>query len=283
VQTIISPRSASVWRHGHPVRLAAGLYGNRELVRQLIVRDLGERYNTSLLGFSWSLLSPLVLLAVYTFVFSTVLHARWPGEATNSPIEFAVVLFAGLVPFTMFSEVLGRSPDLIVTVPNYVRKSVFPVELLPVSMLGSTLVQSIGRVGILLAAVLITRGSLPWTVLLLPVVLAPLVLLTVGLSWMLASLGVFLRDLSHSIGLILQLVFFATPIVYPLESVPEAWSPVIKLNPLTLIVESVRSVTVWGQTPDWAGLGAWALVDTLVALLGFMWFMRLRSSFADVL
>jgi len=192
-------------------------------------------------------------------------------------------VFAGLVPFSLFSEAMARAPDLIVSVPHYVRKSVFPVEVLPVSVLGSVLVQSAGRVAILLTAVLVTRGSLEWTAILLPIVLAPLVLLTLGLTWILASLGVFLRDIAHTVGLALQLVFFATPIVYPLQAVPETWLGLIRLNPLTSMVEGVRAVVVWGQVPDLVGLAAWTLVDVMVALFGYVWFMRLKGAFADVL
>lgn len=280
---VISPRAAPVWRNANPVRVVVGLWSHRELIRQLIRRDVRERYNASLLGFSWSILSPLGLLAVYTFVFSTVLHSRWPGTAGTNPTDFAVIVFAGLVPYSFFSETIVRAPDLIVAVPNYVRRVVFPVEVLPVSILGSILLQSIGRVMILLAAVLITRGTLEWTVILLPVVVVPLILLTLGLTWMLAGLGVFVRDISHSLGLFLQVLFFATPIVYPLESVPEPWAAFIRVNPLTSIVESMRLVVVWGQVPEWTGLGVWAVVDLAVAWLGYLWFMRLKSAFADVL
>jgi lipopolysaccharide transport system permease protein len=263
--------------------MARNLWGHRELIRQFSWREVAGRYKGSFLGLLWSFITPLVMLLIYTFVFGVIFQSRWPQARTGSLNEFAVILFAGLLTFNIFSECVTRAPTLIVGVPNYVKKVVFPLEILPVSTLGAALFHAGISLLIMLGAHLLLGGVLSWTILLLPVVLAPLLLLVLGLGWFLASLGVFVRDLGNAIGLLVQVLFFLTPIFYTAESVPEPFRSVLQLNPLTSVVENVRRVALWGEQPAWGALGVGLLLSGLALVLGYAWFMQTRKAFADVL
>jgi lipopolysaccharide transport system permease protein len=160
---------------------------------------------------------------------------------------------------------------------------VFPLEILPVSALGAALINSSFGLVIVLVGLLLSSGSLHWTLIYLPLVYLPLVALTLGLSWLLASLGVFIRDIGNFIGTAVQLLFFLTPIVYPISAVPQFMQPVLQLNPLTVVVEEFRRVALWGTAPDWPWLGGATLLSLLVMVGGYMGFMRSKQAFADVL
>jgi lipopolysaccharide transport system permease protein len=253
------------------------------LLRQFVRREIEARYRGSALGIVWSLVTPLLMLSIYTFVFSVVLNARWRGEAEGGQGAFAVTLFAGLIAFNVFSEVVNRAPTLIVHHPNYVKKVVFPLEILPVSALGAALFQALINVAILVAANLLITGTISSTLVLLPVAVIPLIGLGLGLGWFLASLGVYLRDIAYIVGLVTQVLFFLSAIFYPVEAVPESLRPLLYLNPLTTIVESFRRTLVWNLAPDWT---AWAVVSGvagMVFLLGYTWFMKTKTGFADVI
>lgn len=193
------------------------------------------------------------------------------------------MLFAGLIPFGVFSECVSRAPGLIVAVPSYVRKVVFPLELLPVSVLGSSLFHGVVGLAVLLAFALFERGDLPWTVVFLPVAILPLALVSLGLCWFLAGLGVFLRDLGHAIPLALQVAFFATPIIYPAESVPDRFQALVRFNLLAWTVERFRDLVFRGALPDREAFLVWTGVACVFAMLGHAWFMKTRKGFADVL
>jgi lipopolysaccharide transport system permease protein len=252
----------------------------RHLVFQLIARELKARYYTSFLGFLWVLLVPLSTLAIYTFVFSVVLPSAW--EDTRS-VPFAFILFAGLIPYTLFADVLNRSPAIILGHPNYVKKVVFPLQILPVVALGTAFVDSLVSIALLLAGILITSHSLSLTILLLPLAYLPLLLITMGISWLLASLGVYIRDMGPAVGILTRLWFFLTPIVYPLERVPQRFLWIMKLNPLAMVVESFRSALLWGTPWNWVEWSVWLFVGLILATLGYLWFMKTRTGFADVL
>jgi lipopolysaccharide transport system permease protein len=221
------------------------------------------------------------MLSVYTYVFSVIFRNSWPTHPGDRP-AYAIELFAGIVAYSVFSESVNHAPLLIVQNPNYVKKVVFPLELLPASLVGSALVHSMLSLPILFVASL-WFGPPHWTWLLLPLVYLPLIALTAGVCWFLAALGVFLRDVGNLVAVIVQLLFFVTPIVYPMQNVPASVKPMAWLNPLAAIVENFRHVTVDGRPPDWIPLILVTLVAAAVAVGGYTWFMKLKRAFADVI
>ena len=268
ITTILGPHG-SFWR-------------NRRLISQLAKREIVGRYRGSMLGILWSLFNPLFLLAVYTFVFGTVFRMKW-GAAAENTAQFAIVVFAGMIVHGFFAECAGRAPGLILENANYVKRVVFPLEVLPYVTVLAALFHTGVSVLVLLAFILIETESLHWTVLLLPVVLLPLAILTVGLCWFLASIGVYLRDVGQTIGLVTTLLLFLAPVFYPIQAVPAEYRNLIYLNFLTFIIEQVREVAIYGHVPDWWGLLLYSMLAVVVAQLGLAWFQRSRQGFADVL
>lgn len=265
-----------------PMGAVRSLWANRQLIARMGQREIIGRYKGSAMGLAWSFITPLFMLAIYTFVFSVVFQARW-GTSEESKTQFAVVLFAGLIVHTLFSDVINRAPQLVLGNVNYVKKVVFPLEILPVVQLLSATFHALVSVAVLIAAQLVFQGSLPITALLLPVVLLPFLLLTLGLAWCLASLGVFVRDVGQTINLITSVMLFMSPVFFPVQSLPPALQPWMHLNPLTFVIEQVREVVVWGRLPDWQGLAVYSLASIATAWLGFAWFQKTRKGFADVL
>ncbi len=264
--------------------LAHSLWRNRHLIVQMTKREVVGRYKGSAMGLAWSFFNPVFMLVVYTFVFSEIFKIRWGGTGgDDSKTQFAVILFVGMIVLSLFSEVLNRAPSLILSNVNYVKKVVFPIEILPVITMGAALFHSLISVGVLLAAFALFNGYLHWTAILLPFVLLPLVILTTGLCWMLASLGVFLRDVGQTVGIITTLLTFLSPVFYPIASVPERFRPFIMANPLTFIIEQAREVLIWGHLPNWLGLGIYTAAATVFAWAGYAWFQKTRKGFADVL
>lgn len=259
------------------------LWRNRYLIRQMTTREVVGRYKGSVMGIAWSFFSPVFMLAVYTFVFSEIFKARWGGGTQESKTQFAVILFAGLIILNIFSEVLNRAPSLISSNVNYVKKVVFPIEILPVIAMAAALIHGMISLVVLLAAYLIFNGFIQWTAIFIPFVLLPLIILTTALSWFLAALGVFLRDVGQTIGLITTVLTFLSPVLYPVTAVPERFRPFIMANPLTFIIEQAREVLIWGHYPDWTGLAIYTGVALLVAWAGYAWFQKTRKGFADVL
>jgi lipopolysaccharide transport system permease protein len=253
------------------------------LIAQFAVREVQGRYRGSFLGVLWSFASPLLMLAIYTLVFGVVLRSRWRASNPEGLGEFALLVFAGLIAFNLFNECIGRATGLIVAVPNFVKKVVFPLEILAVSALGSALFHLMVSVGALLAGMLVGLGRVPVTLLLLPLTAVPLLFMTLGLTWFLSGLGVFVRDLQHLVALGLQILFFATPIFYSLEIVPRPWQTLLRLNPLTPAVENFRRVIFWGVAPQWSGLAISTLVSGAILMLGYAWFMKTKRGFADVI
>ena len=264
--------------------LARSLWRNRQLIVQMTKREVVGRYQGSAMGLAWSFLNPVFMLVVYTFVFSEIFKSRWGGiGGDDSKTQFAVVLFVGMIVLGLFSEVLNRAPGLILSNVNYVKKVVFPIEILPVIAMGAALFHSFISLGVLLAAFALFNGYLHWTAVFTPLVLLPLVILTMGLAWMLASLGVFLRDVGQTIGIITTVLMFLSPVFYPITAVPERFRPIIMANPLTFIIEQAREVLIWGHLPNWLGLGTYTLVAVAIAWAGYAWFQKTRKGFADVL
>lgn len=262
--------------------MATLIRNHKELLGQLIKRDVVGRYKGSYLGLLWTFINPIVMLAVYTFVFSEIFNARW-GTVGNDKMEYALVLFTGFIVFNIFSEVISRSPNLILSNANYVTKVVFPLEILPISVLGSSLIHASINLVILLVSLMIVLGVLQWTLFLLPLVLLPLLLITLGIGWFMASLGVYLRDLSQIIGIAVQAIMLLSPIFYPVSAVPQNLKIVYYLNPISYVVEDTRRVVIWGQMPQWTWLGVGTLVGAIIFYLGYKWFQKTKPGFADVI
>jgi lipopolysaccharide transport system permease protein len=264
-----------------PGEIPASIWRNRDVIAALVRREIVGRYRGSVMGILWSFFQPVFMLAVYTFVFSVVFKARW-SAGSESKTEFALVLFAGLLIFNLFAECANRAPTLIFSNVNYVKKVVFPLEVLPLAVLGSALFHMLVSLAVWLIFYAVFFGVPPWTVLLLPVVLAPPVLLTIGVSWLLASLGVYLRDVAQFIGIVTTVLMFISPIFYPLSALPPRYRMVLYLNPLTTAIEQARDVLVWGVVPDGRVFGLYLAVTVLIAWLGFVSFQTTRRGFADV-
>jgi lipopolysaccharide transport system permease protein len=265
-----------------PVEIARSARKNRDLVKALVHREVLGRYRGSYMGLLWSFLNPMLMLLVYTFVFSVVFKAKW-NPASESRVEFALVLFSGLIVFNVFAECINRAPTLVLHNANYVKRVVFPLEVLPWVALGSAGFHAAVSVLVWIIAYVLLVGVPHATVLLLPFVLLPLVLFVMGLTWFLASLGVYLRDVSQFVGIFTTVLMFLSPVFFPATALPASYRPFLFLNPLTPVIEAVRDVMYWGKVP---ALGPWLATlafSALVGWLGFAWFQKTRKGFADVI
>lgn len=265
-----------------PREMVASLWRNRDLLKALVKREVIGRYRGSILGTIWSFFNPLFMLAVYTFVFSVVFQARW-NTGSDSKTEFALVLFTGLLVFNLFADCFNRAPGLIVGNVNYVKKVIFPLEILPWATMGSALFHAGVSFAVWLLFYLVFFGMPPVSALLFPIAILPVILFTMGLSWFLASLGVFLRDVAQVVGIATTVLMFLSPIFYPLSALPAQYRPVLFLNPLTLAIEQARNVLIWGKVPDLSVFTVYLGISMLLAWLGFVWFQKTRKGFADVL
>ncbi len=257
------------------------LYRKRKLIQLMVNRDLVGRYKGSFAGLLWTVANPLALLFIYWFVFSVIFRVRFGSD--GKPINFVLYVIAGLLPWMAFSEALVRSNSTILENTNLVKKVVFPLEVLPVNHVLSAFANSLVGILLLILLEVVSRGVLPWTFVLLPLVVLPQLLLTAGIGWFLASLGVFIRDINHIIGLVLTIWMFLTPIVYPESLVPPRLLHVTRMNPFTPVVNGYRSVMLEGAIPapgQWLYLLAVSLV---IFFLGYYWFVRTKKAFADVL
>ena len=263
--------------------LAKSVWRHRQLIAQMTKREVMGRYKGSLVGLGWSFFNPIFMLAVYTIVFSIIFKARWGVDGDESKTEFALILFVGMIALNLFSEVLNRAPGLILSNVNYVKKVVFPIEILPIISMGAALFHALISISVLLFAVVVFNGNLHLTVIYVPVIFIPLIILSLGLSWMLASLGVFIRDVGQTIILITTLLMFLSPVFYPISAVPLRLQKVIMANPLTFVIEQLRAVIIWGQQPSWIGLGLYLLISIILMWIGYSWFQKTRKGFADVL
>lgn len=265
-----------------PKEMLASLWRHRELIAAMTKREVLGRYRGSAMGLLWSFFNPVFMLAVYTFVFSVVFNARWSGGG-ESKTEFALVLFSGLIVFNLFAECITRAPGVVLSNINYVKKVVFPLEILPVVALLSALFHSAVSLAVWLLAYLILFGIPHPTALYLPLIVLPLILFIMGLSWALASLGVYLRDVTQFIGLITTILMFLSPIFYPATALPEAYRHLLFLNPMTPVIEQTRGVLYFGTSPDLGMLAVYWAATSIIAWLGFAWFQKTRKGFADVL
>lgn len=265
------------------LRCLASLLEHRSLWWRLTEREIRGRYRGSILGMGWTLITPLAMLAVYTFVFSQVFVARWGTLSSTGPWSFAVNLYAGLIVFNMFSECANRAPGLVVSQPNYVKKVIFPLEVLGSVCVGTALFHLLTSLVVLLLFTLVTQGGLHLSVLWLPLVWLPLLLLCLTVTWLLSALGVYLRDIGQLVAIVLNMLMFLSPIFYPLTALPQRLQGLLLFNPLAAVIEQTRRVVITGDTPS---LG-YLLTGTLAGLLLTEWslraFNRAKRGFADVL
>lgn len=257
------------------------LPGRLELIWSLARRELAARYKGSLLGIVWAVVTPVVTIAIFTFIFAGIFGARFGPDGTQW--DYALYIFCGLLPWTMFQETLQQSATTIVGHSNLVKRVVFPLETLPVAQTISSLgTQLFGTIALIIATIAIRQKLYP-TLLWLPVLLVPQILATLGGAWLIASLGVFLRDIAQGLNLLLMAWMFLTPIIYPESIVPERYRPFIEANPFTALVRSYRRIFLEGQAPDWSSLGYFAVFSLVLFVFGYWWFARTRKNFADVI
>lgn len=262
--------------------MAGSFFRNRQLVMQMTKRDVISRYRGSLIGLAWSFFNPLLMLAIYTFVFSTVFKARWGGGEENSRAGFAVMLFVGIIIHGLLAECILKAPALIVSNVSYVKRVMFPLEILSLTVVGSALFHALISFGILLLAQLVFGAGIPWTALFFPIVILPLIFVALGFAWFLAATSVYVRDLGMVTGLFTTALMFLAPVFYPLSALPADYRWIVQWNPLTFIIEQGRSVLIAGELPDWGGLGIYTAIAVVFAWAGFWWFQKTRSGFADV-
>ncbi|HUU94233.1 MAG TPA: ABC transporter permease [Phycisphaerae bacterium] len=270
-----------------PLKVFSSAWNQRTLILRLARREIEARYRGSVLGIAWSLIVPLVLLAVYTFVFSIIFKARW-----DMPIEgegafagkgvFALVLFTGLILFNVFAECVTRAPSLMLDRPGYIKKVVFPLETFAWVTVVVALFNAAVSSAALLIGYLLLVGLPPLSALTFPLMVIPLVLLALGLTWFLSSVGVYLRDMQQFVPVLVTIAMFMSPIFYPKEALPPAALALTELNPLAVVIEAGRWTLFPGELPDWTVLTLHFFLAWLVAWLGFMWFNKTRKGFADV-
>jgi lipopolysaccharide transport system permease protein len=267
--------------HLSPLKMVGNLWNQRELITRFTWREIVGRYKGTSMGIVWSFISPLFLLLIYTLVFGVVLHSRWPESKTGSLAEFALTLFCGLIVFNVFQECMSAATLLIFRHPSYVKKVVFPLEIFSFSLVGSALFHALLSLCVLVSALFVINHELHWTLVWVPVVLFPLFMLVLGGCWLLSSLGVFFRDLQQFIVILLTASIFATPIFYSASALPPLGQWLMRFNPLAMMVEELRKVMLWGESPAWIRLGGWMLVSGVVMLVGYAVFMRTKRVFAD--
>ena len=260
----------SGWRH-------------RELLYQMTKRDVLGRYRGSALGVFWSLAHPVLMLIVYTFVFSVVFTTRWPGNVSDSKLSFAIILFTGMIVFGVFAECVQRAPGIIVSQPNFVKKVIFPLEIMAWTSLGSALFHASISLCVLTLLLVFAKGGIPWTAVFLPVVLLPLLFLTLGLTWFFSALGVYVRDVNQFLGVAVTALMFLSPLFYPSSALPENLRWMSAVNPIAFSIEQTRDVLVFGSMPRWRPLALYAAISALIMWAGFAWFQKTRRGFADVL
>lgn len=253
------------------------------LISQFVKRDVLSRYRGSYLGVCWSLLRPLSMLALYTIVFGYIFESKLGRQPDETKLDFTLALFCGLILFDFFAECINRAPTLVQTNVNYVKKVVFPLEILPVTAVGAALTQlSISFVPLLIG-LLCAHGTIPLTALYLPVILLPLIVLCLGVAWFLASLGVFIRDINSAVPVLLMIVMYASAIFYSIRRVPAKFLPIVQYNPLAVVIDQARNAVLWGVPPVWDRYGFVLLTGAIVMILGYCFFMRTKAAFADVL
>jgi len=253
------------------------------LVKELTLREIYTKYKGSMLGIFWAILTPIAMLLVFTFVFGGIFKAKWPGIEVTGRVDFAINLYIGLSIFWFFADILSRAPGLIISTPNFVKKVIFPLEILPVVSLLSGVFHLLINFSLIFIALLLTKGSISLYVFVLPVVLIITFPLLLGASLFLSSLGVYARDISAVIGVVINMLMFLSPVFYPLSAIPKNFQWLFEFNPTTLIIESSRAILIHNTLPDWHKLAVYFIVSSLILILGYKVFNATRKGFADVI
>jgi len=265
-----------------PFMVLTSISANWNLIRQLTKREIAIRYRGSVLGVLWAFLHPMVMLMVYTLVFRGAFGTRW-GQNTESAFDFGLLLFSGLIVHALFAESIHRAPYLIVNHSNYVKKIVFPLEILAWTSLGSALFHAAISALVLISCYGLFHHALHWTMLLVPLLLLPLALVTIGMSWFLASAGVFVRDIGQASGPLTTIMLFLSPVFYPASAFPETYRILLYANPLTFLISQAQDLLIWGKAPSWIGIGLYCAGSYLLAWCGLLCSQKTRKAFADVL
>lgn len=265
-----------------PRKMIASFWRNRQLIKALVEREVIGRYKGSYLGILWSFFNPLLMLVIYTFVFSVVFRSHW---ATNndSKTEFALVLFAGLIVFNFFAESSRASASIILSNINYVKKIIFPLEVLPLVTICSALFHMVISLIVWLFFYVIFLGVPPATIFLFPIAIAPLIMCVLGISYFLAATGVYLRDTAQIVDISVTALLFLSPVFFPLSSLPQLYQTIMKFNPLAISIETARDILIWDELPSGDVYLLYLLLSALTLFLGFAWFQKTRKGFADVL
>ncbi|WP_232310287.1 ABC transporter permease [Pseudoxanthomonas mexicana] len=263
--------------------MLASFMRNRHLIAQLTRREVVSRYRGSWAGLAWSFFNPLIMLVIYTFVFTTIFKARWGAGSERSHADFALILFVGIIIHGVLAECILKAPALVTNNVSYVKKFMFPLEILPWPIAGSAMFHAMVSFLVLLLAQVVVGQGVPWTAGLFPVVVAPLLVVGMGVMWLIASTAVYVRDIAMVTGLVVTALMFLAPVFYPASALPDAYRWIILWNPLTFIIEQGRQVLIAGNAPDWVGLTIYLCFALPFAWFGYAWFQRTRKGFADVL
>lgn len=281
--TVHSSQNPPLWRHANPLAVLATLWRHRELIVQLTRREIAARYKGSHLGLLWALVTPLFMLAVYAFVFGGgIFESKWES-ISGSRFECAVTIFCGLILYNIFSETVNVATRVVVMNANYVKKVVFPLEVLPVVTLGAALVQAALSGLVFLLGLVLLVAIPPVTILLFPLVLLSLCAFTLGLAWLLAALGVFLRDINHTVQILTQAIFFCSAVFFPVSALSKELRWLVYLNPVAILIDQGRNAIIFGHAPDWPTWGIMTAIALLVMQGGYMTFMASKRAFSDVL
>jgi len=290
-ERIYQSKPPSLWDFANPLTLARNLWSKRMLVWQFALRDVQGRYRGSYLGIFWSLLTPLMLLAVYTIIFSGLMPRggfdsiqKMANIPPGNAAVFPVILFSGLIVFNIFSECINKSPGLITHNPNYVKRIIFPVEVLPFSILLSCLIHALISFSLLFLGSVLFLHRLYWTWLLLPLALLPLLMMTTGLSWFLSSLGVFVRDIGNIVSVAVSALFFLSAVFFSVDDMKHGLATyIVRANPVASVIDDVRRVLFGGAMPQWDRWAMLMLLGLLMMQAGYVWFMKSKRWFSDVL
>ena len=258
------------------------LKDNKYLLWQLVKKDIEQRYKGSVLGMLWSIIVPILMLVIYTFVFSEIFQAKWDVD-TSDKYEFALVLFCGLTAFNMVSEVMNRSANLIASNTNYVKKVIFPLELLPIVITFSALFNCVISYLILIIAKIVLYRNFSITLYQSILIFIPLILISIGVGYILSAISVYLKDVSNVISVLVMVLMYMSPVFFPLSSVPEKYRVICMMNPMTYIIENFRNTMLYGMNINWSFFGISILIAVALSCIGYVVFMRVKEGFADVL
>lgn len=279
----ISPQGENMSKFFNLFQIIIHLWQYRDLIMQLTRQEVISRYKGSFIGLGWAVIHPLLMLSVYTYVFSILFAARWHQEPGDFNTPFVLILFIGLITFQLFSEVINAAPSLVLNHVNYVKKVVFPLEILIIIKCLGTLINALFSLSAFILVFLMLMQFLHWTILLLPIVWLPMIFFTLGCGYFVSSLGVFIRDLNSSVSILTTMLLFMTPVFYSNHAVPEKFRFFYQINPIAIFINISRRVVLWGLLPDWPIFFLGLICSILIFVLGFVFFMKSKKGFADVM